>query len=67
LRYFVRIPAPTWARAPRRSAICCAVSSTAAAAIAFEELAIRTLADQRLTGAGRMLLDSGLQASCATA
>jgi hypothetical protein len=35
-------------------------------AIAFEELAIRTLADERLTGAGRMLLDSRLQANCAT-
>jgi hypothetical protein len=36
-------------------------------AIAFEQLAIRTLADQRLTGAGRMLLDSRLQTSCAAA
>ncbi|MFV0623060.1 hypothetical protein ACBY01_03475 [Sphingomonas sp. ac-8] len=33
-------------------------------AIAFEELAIRTLADKRLTIAARMLLDTRLQASC---
>jgi hypothetical protein len=35
--------------------------------IAFEELAIRTLADRRLTHEARMLLDSRLQASCRAA
>lgn len=35
--------------------------------IAFEELAIRTLADRRLTPDARMLLDSRLQASCRAA
>lgn len=36
-------------------------------AMAFEELAIRTLADKRLTTAGRTLLDTRLQASCRAA
>ena len=37
------------------------------AAMAFEELAIRTLAERRLTPAARLLLDNRLRASCRAA